>query len=182
MVLPSEDDSHLAFKILFFLEEFLLSLLCIPDCSLSIPSGNVPSAQQLAEPGSVSRGTSYLMTLSTSSSKPLANSVLWGKEWWNHYCLVIWLPVLSLVSYYVTKPLERSAMGRDQGVHVDSKLNLSQQCVLAAEKASPLGYIRPSTASLSGKGLSHSALCWCSLTSSTICSFGHHNKRGTCKC
>ena len=57
--------------------------------------------------------------------------------------------------------LESNPTERDLGVLVDSKLNLSQQCVLADKRATyTLGCIKPSTASQVREGnvLLYSAL------------------------
>lgn len=55
--------------------------------------------------------------------------------------------------------LKSSSVGRDLGVPGGGKLVLSQQCALAARMAiCVLSFIRPITATRSGKGLSHSGL------------------------
>lgn len=69
---------------------------------------------------------------------------------------------------------ESSIAERDLGALAGGKVNLSQQCALAANSAnSTQGCTWPSTATGRREGLSRSALC--SLTSSTGCSVGHHN-------
>jgi len=58
------------------------------------------------------------------------------------------------------KRLECSPVERYLGVLVDGKLNVKQQCALAAQKANrTLGCTRPSTTSQAGGGAVHSALC-----------------------
>jgi len=54
------------------------------------------------------------------------------------------------------KRLESTFLGRNLGVLVDSKWNMSQQCALAARRANcVMGCMRPAG---QGKELSHSAL------------------------
>jgi len=50
---------------------------------------------------------------------------------------------------------------------------LCESCAWAARKANCiLGYIKHGIASMA------STLCWCGLTLSTVCSFGHHRRKG----
>jgi len=102
-------------------------------------------------------------------------------------CQILHLGQGNLGSTYKlgNKRLERSPAERDLGVWVDGKLNISQQCVLAARRAScVLGCIRHSMASQSrdATGLSHSVLQWHGPTFSTVCSFGHLNRRKRLSC
>lgn len=62
-------------------------------------------------------------------------------------------------------------MERELGVLVDDILNISQQCALTAKRTKHiLGYLKHSTTS-QVMALSYSTLHWCSLISSTVCSF-----------
>ena len=81
------------------------------------------------------------------------------------------------------KKLESSPTERDVGFLADGKLNLSQQCALAAQRANrTLGCIRPSTASRAGGGVVPLCSVLCCLTSCTGCSLGCHNVRRTKNC
>lgn len=71
--------------------------------------------------------------------------------------------------------------GRDPGEQLHSKgsgVLVGGKGALAAKMAShTLGCIWPSTAARQDKELSHSALHWCGLTSSTMNRLGYHNMR-----
>ena len=78
------------------------------------------------------------------------------------------------------KMLESSPTERDLGVVVDRRLNMSQQCALAARRDNHnLGCIKHSIASW----LREVIVLLCSalggLTSSTVCSSGHHSTERT---
>ena len=71
--------------------------------------------------------------------------------------------------------LESCPTERGLGVLINSKLNMSQHRALAAKRANrALGGIKPCIAAGQGRGLSRSALRWCGLTLSVVCSFRHH--------
>lgn len=76
--------------------------------------------------------------------------------------------------------LESNITGRVLRVLVDSKLNMSQQCVQKARKENHIqGNINHGIAARQGKRLSCSILHWCGLTLSTVCSFECHITKRT---
>lgn len=80
------------------------------------------------------------------------------------------------------KRLESSPTERDLGVLANSKLNTSQQCVLAAKNTNwVLGCTKHGVTCQSKEMtvLLCSALHWCGLPASTVCSFGCHNMEMT---
>ena len=74
-----------------------------------------------------------------------------------------------------TKTLKISPTERDLGVLPNCKLNASQQCALTAQRANcALGYHRPSTTTMSGRGCPLHRL-----TSGSECGFGWYSIRRT---
>jgi len=74
-----------------------------------------------------------------------------------------------------TKTLKISPTERDLGVLPNCKLNASQQCALTAQRANcALGYHRPSTTTMSGRGCPLHRL-----TSGSECGFGRYSIRRT---
>lgn len=62
--------------------------------------------------------------------------------------------------------MDSSPAEGDLEILVDGKWHMIQQCAQSAKRDNyTLGCTRASTSSCSEKALSHSALCWCSLTS-----------------
>ncbi|GAB0205762.1 hypothetical protein GRJ2_003041800 [Grus japonensis] len=72
--------------------------------------------------------------------------------------------------------LERSLAERDLGIWVDGRLNMSQQCALAAKRAKHvLGYMKYSIASQLREVIV--PLYWCGPIFSSVCNFGDLNIR-----